>query len=327
MIKILAVMLCFISTVVYAGSPERVQAVHKWNEFVFKSNLQINLHHFLFELARDEKYFEYELKNKNLTQKEILNLKDAVKQYKIKIDGGHILFDEGEIPQMTSDVLTRRDINFDTSIGKAFTSFIPVYERVYWSKHDSKNKKWVEELGSKLDQYGRQIAGKLEVLFQSELVTKEQHLIDVVYKPGIKQGAYTSTRNSQTIINSTSEDFLNWYALEMIFHEVSHAVSVNRESKLQSLIKSVFEKNGLESETGIWHPILFYTVGEVVKNAIDVQKQNYVPYALLNDLYKGRWSYENILIEYWKPYIEGKVTMEVAVENIAKELLVRNKNA
>lgn len=175
--------------------------------------------------------------------------------------------------------------------------------------------------------YSEEIEKRLKGLFQSELITKNIHLVDVVYKPGTKQGAYTSGRNGQTIINSTSKDYQSWFSLEMICHEISHAVSLGRESKLRKLISSVFKLNGLEGEIGIWHPIQFYTVGEVVKETISGKVPNYMPYANYNGLYKGSWHYENIIIKYWKPYIKGNVTMEIAIDNIAKQLLIQRDNA
>ena len=71
----------------------------------------------------------------------------------------------------------------------------------------------------------------------------------------------------------------------------------------------------------------FYTIGEVIKEAIAKESPNYVPYAIHNGLYKDSLNYQDILIEYWQPYIEGQVTMEMAIENIAKQLLIRRKNA
>ena len=173
-------------------------------------------------------------------------------------------------------------------------------------------------MAPKIELYGEKIEKKLKLLFQSELITKNVHLVDVVYKPGTKQGAYTSSRSSQTVINSTTKDSQAWFSLEIIYHEISHAVSVSRHSKLRNLITSVFKRNGLEDEIGIWHPLQFYTVGEVVKEAITAQAPNYMPYANYNGLYNGSWDYESIITKHWKPYLEGKVTMEIAINNIAK---------
>jgi hypothetical protein len=325
--KVLVVILLCISLTTYADSLNSAQSVYKWNELIFKSDLQVNLHHFLHELARDEHYYRSIISSKNLTSQESQVLTQSVNLYKNEIGSGHILFNRGEIPQMTSSVLNRKSINFDTSISKAFLQFKPIYERIYWSKHHRQNKLWADELAPKIELYGEVIEKKLRYLFQSKLITKNVHLVDVVYKSGTKQGAYTSGRNSQTIINSTSKDYQTWFSLEMIYHEISHAVSLSRQSNLRKLISSVFKLNGLENEIGIWHPIQFYTVGEVVKETISKEVPNYMSYANFNGLYKGSWQYENIITKYWKPYIEGNVTMEIAINNIAKQLLMQQDNA
>jgi len=325
--KVLVAVLLCISLTTYADSSNSSQNIYKWNELVFKSDLQVNLHHFLYELARDKEYYKSIISSNNLTLQESKVLTQSVNLYKHEIGNGHILFDYGEIPQMTSSVLNRKLIDFDTSISKAFLQFKPIYERIYWSSHHRQNKLWVDELAPKVELYSERIEQKLKDLFQSELITKDIHLVDVVYKAGTKNGAYTSGRSSQTIINSTSKDYQTWFSLEMIYHEISHAVSLGRQSKLRKLISSVFTLNGLEDDIGIWHPIQFYTVGEVVKQVISEKEPNYIPYANYNGLYQGSWEYENIISKYWKPYIEGSVSMEVAINNIAKQLLTQRGHA
>ena len=305
---------------VYAETSQGTDFEYRWDQLVFESDLQINLHHFLYELARDDKYFETMLEDIRLSSVDKYSLTSTVDIYKSKMDIRHILFDRGEIPQITSKVLAHDVIKGETSIGKALKSFQPIYQRLYWEEHDKRNKEWIEELKPKIDRFGKQIKVELEQIFAGSLFSQKSHLISVVYKPGIRHGAYTSSRSMQTVVNSTYEDFQNWYALELTFHEVSHALSVNKQSKFYKSIKSVLNRKGLESEIGIWHPILFYTVGEVVKKAISTNNINYITYADRNALYTGSWDYKKILIEHWQPYIEGKVTMATAVENIANEL-------
>lgn len=303
-----------------ADPAEKRHVQYSWDKLEFESNLQINLHHFLFELARDDRFFDKTLKDTRLSQSDKGSLISSVDIYKSKMDVRHILFDRGEIPEVTSAVLAQGIRKGETSIGKALKSFQPVYERVYWEEHDNKNKEWIAELAPKLDVFGKEIKNDLEEIFERSLFSKKSHMISVVYKAGIRQGAYTSSRNLQSVINSTNEDFLNWYALELTFHEIAHAISVNKESKLYKSIESEFSSNGLESEIAIWHPILFYTVGEVVKKAIANHNSKYVPYADRNNIFRGSWDYRKILVTHWQPYIEGKITMAVAIENIAKEL-------
>lgn len=323
----LLVVSLFVISTVSAKSPDGVSIEYSWNELLFESDLQINQHHFLYELARDKKYFEKIMAETQLDSKDrsILNL--AVDTYKSNMNIKHVLFDYGVIPQTTSKVLAHEKIESNTTIEKAFSSFKPLYERIYWVKHNKRNKQWIKNLAPKLNQHGAEIQAELEQIFDAPLFTEKGHMISVVYKPGTKQGAYTSSRSMQSVINSTYEDFLDWYALEMVFHEISHANSFNRSSKLFKLIETVFKERGLESETGIWHPILFYTVGEVVKKVTSSQNPDYITYADRNDLYTGSWDYKEILIQYWKPYLEGKVTMKVALDNIAKKLQQRRKTA
>lgn len=106
--KVLVVILLCISLTTYADSSNSAQSIYKWNKLVFKSELQVNLHHFLNELARDEQYYGSIISSKNLTLQESQVLTESVNLYKNEIKSGHILFNRGDIPQMTSSVLNRK---------------------------------------------------------------------------------------------------------------------------------------------------------------------------------------------------------------------------
>lgn len=71
----------------------------------------------------------------------------------------------------------------------------------------------------------------------------------------------------------------------------------------------------------IWHVIQFYTVGELVRDAIADEQPDYIPYADKKGLYHGEWKrYRSLIKSYWLPYLDGRVAMETAIENIAAAL-------
>ena len=154
MIKILVLVWLCISLSTYAHTSKTLktsnseQSIYKWNKLVFKSDLHVNLHHFLAELARDEQYYKNIIGSENLTPQESQVLAQSVALYKNEMGSGHILFGRGTVPQMTGSVLSRKLIDFDTPISQALLLFKPIYERVYWSKHHQQNKLWVTRIGS-----------------------------------------------------------------------------------------------------------------------------------------------------------------------------------
>ncbi|WDE04790.1 hypothetical protein SG34_026335 [Thalassomonas viridans] len=319
---ITALCLCLTATSAFADTPNESRHYYPLNDhnkkLVFYSNIEVNLHHFLYELARDENQLQQLQNNPALTNKQKARFSHAAQFYKTRyIDKKeHLVWSDAELGRFTALLNNRATPeNNNSELQQIFHDLLPLYQQSLWPQHFKQNQHWQRQLATKLDKYGQQIQTALEQAFQSPLVVIAQHPVDIVYKAGIRQGAYTTGRVPHTTINSTDADYAGWAALEMLFHELSHAVAVNRNSKLSQLIKAEFT----DSKVRVWHPILFYTVAQVVKQAIAAEHPNYVSYAGKQDLYMQGWGVdEAVLIKYWQPYLEGKVTMAQAIKNLAR---------
>ncbi|WP_444922513.1 hypothetical protein ACJJID_09485 [Microbulbifer sp. CnH-101-G] len=295
-----------------------------WRSVSFKSEPLLNLHLFIYELARDEHFYTAFKKESGISDSELYLFDAAVRDY-IKHGAArnvHIIRSNEEIADLTAMILSddavgaKPDSNTLYDHVQALSTF---YDKNLWGQHRKSNLEWYQSLEEKLNIYGDSISDRLEGLFGEKLVVKK-HTVNVVYKPGMRQGATTSGRSFQSIINSTYPDYADWFALEMFFHEISHANAVRRESKLQKIIAKEFNSLGLGDKKGIWHPIQFYTVGQVIKSEISEDVKNYIPYAEMKGLYVGSWDYQSILDQYWMPYLDGEVSMEQAIRNIALAL-------
>ncbi|AWF82662.1 hypothetical protein BTJ40_18625 [Microbulbifer sp. A4B17] len=301
-----------------------ISGLKKWHSVNFESEPQLNMHLFLYELARDEDLYDTLKDEGGLSFEEQALFDHAISEYR-KYGANkniHILRSDSEIADLTALLLVSNPVgpdSVDNILYARINEISIIYKTKLWKLHHERNLKWYLDLKSKLDIYGDTISSSLEALFDEKLVADE-HTVNIVYKPGMRQGATTSGRSFQTVINSTYPDYSDWYALEMFFHEISHANSVGRNSKLQQIISTEFSRLGLDNHKGIWHPIQFYTVGEVVKKVISKDVSEYVPYAEVRGLYTGRWDYKMVLDQNWKPYLDGEVSMETAVENIASAL-------
>ncbi|WP_226649224.1 hypothetical protein [Microbulbifer variabilis] len=295
-----------------------------WRAVSFKSEPLLNLHLFLYELARDKHFYTTFKKEGEISDNELHLFDAAVRDYiKQGADRNiHIIMSNDEMADLTAMILGG-DANGTEPANNALYDHVQapstIYDKTLWGHHRESNLEWVQSLRVKLDVYGDSIFDRLESLFGEKLIVKG-HTVNVVYKPGMRQGATTSGRNFQTIINSTYPDYADWFALEMFFHEISHANAVRRESKLQKIIAKEFNPLGLDDKKGIWHPIQFYTVGQVVKSEISEDVKNYIPYAEMKGLYVGSWDYKSLLDQYWMPYLDGEVSMEQAIRNIALAL-------
>ena len=73
-----------------------------------------------------------------------------------------------------------------------------------------------------------------------------------------------------------------------------------------------------KSARDLWHALLFFTSGEVVKKRLGA---DYVPYAYRNGLYDRGWgAFRKALEQHWVPYLQGRVTFDAAIRDVVKAL-------
>ena len=299
--------------------------VTSWQNIDFAYSKPLNLHLFLHELARDNTFFTKEVLNNPALSKEDVELfRSAIKVYQ---DNGvnereHILFAETEISFLTSNLMRKQDVTSTDclSVCSQIKNVLPIYDKYFSQKHNAMNNTWKQELTSLLDKYGNSISKKLESAFQKELIG-DRHKVQIVYKQGTHAGATTSGKSATTIINSSNEDYKGLYALEMIYHEITHVLALGRNSPLRTKTKSALKKFNLTKHNSLWHAIQFYTVGFAVQHELSKNSIAYEPYANKNELYTGKWAQYYVLMnKYWLPYLNGHSDMEAAILSISKEL-------
>ena len=82
----------------------------------------------------------------------------------------------------------------------------------------------------------------------------------------------------------------------------------------------------------LWHALLFYTTGELVRRDLaygtmtlatlqGTDPSTYQPYAARFGLYSGSWDrFRGMLDLYWRPYLDGRVSFDTAVARLAAAL-------
>ena len=72
---------------------------------------------------------------------------------------------------------------------------------------------------------------------------------------------------------------------------------------------------GKQLSRDVSHTILFYTVGEVVRGTVP----DHVPYAIHYGVWQRGWDKSfDLLKRYWQPYLDGKASMDEALDEIVK---------
>jgi hypothetical protein len=126
-------------------------------------------------------------------------------------------------------------------------------------------------------------------------------------------GAYTTVEPTHITISSTDPSYQGEAALEMLFHEASHALI----GKVQSeLAREASSKQRLFRRRNFWHAVSFYTAGELSHQEL----KNYTPYAIANKIYERGWEGALPVLEKdWQPYINGEIDLSTAVSKLVED--------
>ena len=103
------------------------------------------------------------------------------------------------------------------------------------------------------------------------------------------------------------------HGLETVFHESMHQWDDAIYARLQ---RAATQAGTPRFDSLLTHALIFFTAGEAVRS-IDAQ---HVPYAEGNGLWrqKGLGAFKAALDRSWKPYLEGKGTLDEALIALLK---------
>jgi len=209
---------------------------------------------------------------------------------------------------------------------EALESAAPVYRTHWWAEQDRSNREWVGQVGPMIQQMGVQLSGQLAEIYQRPWPAGRIR-VDVVRYAG-PYGAYTSL--SPTHVTASSRDPRNRgvYGFEMLFHESSHALA----GGVNEAIAREFRQRDKPIPRDLWHALLFYTTGEMVRRDVEYGTMTlpretsgavggYLPYAARFGLYSGSWErFRGLLDLYWRPYLDGRVSFDTAIARLAEDL-------
>ncbi len=187
----------------------------------------------------------------------------------------------------------------------------PVYRKVWWPRHDAANQAWIRELRPQIRRYGPQIVQRLESAFQHPWAAGPLRVEVVAYANWA--GAFTTDDPPLITMSSLNEEHRGADAVEQLFHECSHLMMGTVDASLRSHAQKV----GKELSRDVLHTILFYTVGQVVSQILP----EHVPYAIHYGLWQGGWkkNYEMLKL-YWQPYLDGKTSMDEAMDGLLRAI-------
>jgi hypothetical protein len=192
---------------------------------------------------------------------------------------------------------------------------MPLYEP-QWVIDDRVNRFWIAAARPLLESAGEELATAHEDVYPRPFPTEIR--VDVSPLAG-EYGAYTVGEGAvaHTVMSSTDPGYKEFFALEMLFHEPSHAIvgPNSRDAVGEDLARGQRE-TGLRAPPGLWHAILFYTSGELTRRALARRGiSDYQPFII--GMYERAYSrFRASLEKHWQDYLDGEATRAEAIREI-----------
>lgn len=321
--------------------------------FEFHSGFWVNLHHFLYHEAR-ARLAAKEARDsggKNpgpaaqkttgstvtLTASEQKLWDDAISYYIANYAQRDLLInidlvllknqieDFEDCDELTGRKKPRCDAGLPGKIGPILDAVAPIYRTHWWKEQDRANRRWVIRVAPLVREQGVVLSERLADIYQTQW-PKERIRVDVCAFANAA-GAYTSLDPLRVTIASTDSRNQGPEALEVLFHEASHGIA----EPVQEAIRRECKQRDKPIPRDLWHALIFYTTAEVLRPVVKdanaskgsgdtpptPAKPNAVPYALKDILTQRGWEeYHLLLVLYWQPYLDGKVSFEDAIAHL-----------
>jgi hypothetical protein len=219
------------------------------------------------------------------------------------------------------------DAGLPTKLTQILDDAAPVYRAHQWPAHDRANRAWIRGVAPLVREQGLGLSQRLADIYQTRWPT-EKIRVDVTAFANWA-GAYTTLDPLRVTISSGDSRNQGSAALEVLFHEASHGIA----QPIEQTIARECRQREKPIPRDLWHALIFYTTGEVIKPIMESQTAStegssgrdpnnpYTPYAVKEGLYQRGWdSYLKLLTRYWQPYLDNQVTFDNAIAHMVSAL-------
>jgi hypothetical protein len=203
---------------------------------------------------------------------------------------------------------------------------IPAYRRCRWAAQDAQNRAWVARLQPLLTTHESALGEQLPQLFHVPWVGLPFR-VDVV-EVGNLLGANAVSPGGDTtlhvLVSSKHPDTQGRAALEVVFHEASHALTRMNSPLSTALAAAVKDSGATPPRIPLVHAVHFFITGEVVRRVFaHAGEAPYTPYLYSLKLFGD--SFGDAAARTWPAYIDGTRTMPEAAADLVRALAVPAK--
>ncbi len=370
-LPVLMVVLALLFPPAFAAAPQIDSVYGPLPVFELHSGFWINLHHRLYEEARQQRSAAPAGSAKSgrsgkpilqvapgakltLTGSEQRAWDDAVSYYAANYADKDLLFstelvllknqlgDFETCDELSGAKKKSCDAGLPAKLTQILEGAAPVYHAHRWPADDRANRAWIKRAAPLVREQGVGLSHRLADIYQTQWPS-EKIRVDVSAVANAA-GAYTTLDPLRVTIASTDPRNQGAAALEVLFHEASHGIAI----PVELAIARECRQRDKPIPRDLWHALIFYTTGEVIKPLMDTEgaalddrtspsgsvgnnasqggrgssgDRDYTPYAKREGLYQRGWeNYLQILTRYWQPYLEGHVTFDDAIAHMVSAL-------
>jgi hypothetical protein len=246
---------------------------------------------------------------------------DALKYYRDSVTKKDMLFDSTmrKFSVMLATGKPKDAIGWQVEAMKHITAIFSFYKKQVWPSIDSANKAWIQQVKSDLSKHEELVITRLQKIYDDTMPAEKIRVDLGVYATWA--GAYSYSQGIDHIIISTFEVANQGpLGVEIVFHEGSHFLMDRIYNTAQEYFNS---KNLPNDRRQPWHTVLFYTTGNVVKEAYASQGIHFLPY-YKHAKFEERRSFRvatDALALYWDPYMRGEGTQQEALKKVMDHIL------
>ncbi len=294
------------------------------SHFDLHSDPDVNLHHFLYQWSRhrdpDSRWDLLEIPEQadleRLNEADARHWQEALDFYRRELAFRHLFFDDEmlELRYLLSEEPREPTTEQGRRLLEALDRVRDIYLATWWPGHDAANRAWAAALLPHLRAHEAEISPRLASAYGGTW-PEEPIRVDVTAYSHF-YGAYASR---EVVISSRNSGNAGPHALEVLFHESSHYPSL--EQPLRASIGQEFRRQGLEAPSRLWHLFMFFTAGELVRQAYAGAGDDGYRHVGDEGVYARRAPAEvEALSRHWLAYLNGESDRATAMTRVAGSL-------
>lgn len=301
-------------------------------KFQFVSDPWMNLHHFLYASATQEKSdtvpqgHGVEMPDRappeTMSEDERATWTAAVEFYRVNLGAKRLTFDAQLIALKRRhwDTSERRpaETPMHAQIEAVIASAMPVYLHHWWPAHDRSNRAWLAAVLPIVQRWETRFADELGRIYGGQWPAEPVRVDLTAYTD--YYGAY-NTGEPHVVLATQVAKNAPPQGIELLFHEASHSESLG--NGLYSRVADAATQAGVRLPRDLWHVLIFVTTGELTRRYFAEEGgDNYVPYAVGQKLYADTspWGrYHRLAQQFWVPKLDAPAAERLA----AYDLMVR----